>query len=675
MTKRTKTPKMAPLGGESQKSRPLEEDEERWKKRLVSSKKFQAQYSSGWEENRRLIFSEMSTQKESSGAGTPPWASSGANAVAYGWGLYEGLETSIYVQNPEVIASARDASGSPIARRVTQICKYDFDQMNVKDVGNLCLLDTFIAGYGAVIESVETYQDKDDEGKNTGDVEDQDFEIRRIDPKDILFDRSARRLDLSDCKYLFVAWYPTVEQLKNDPNITDLPDDVDDWPECTEYTRSRGTSDRSGSENHSPGQTGSGGEKDPAFKQVCVWETYDKVNHELLYISDHKHYIIGKHLDGQGEPDWPVDLRFGPRDMFPVTLLYSHPVPGRFYPRPEAELIAPQLREINITERLISEDSRTKFRKWITFSGIFSDDQKSKITDTTVANAMIYADGTKLSEILGGTGQGIDPASVDLKRLIVPIEDIAPKQDLYTRYQMLEQEIHHIVGYGPADRGGLPSTRSAREAMMINQRQDQRLDKRKSRVADFHRLMAMKHIRFLQKYMSVDRYAKIFPKAGQLADWVKYGRADISGDFEFDVVTGSSTPKTTEVKKASEDQFAATVLPILQAMGADLRPLIYRLAEFHEWDGVDDVFSGMKQKAQEVTAGLVQFNKGQMPPEALLNLVSQLLMVVLSPAEFGMIKKQLEGGGPAGPAQMAGAPNIPQPRGDSAPMRTAQGVP
>ena len=555
---------MAPLGDGPKKSRPLDEDEEQWKKRLVSSKKFQAQYASGWDENRRLIFSELSTNKESSGAGTPPWASGGANAVAYGWGLYEGLETSIYVQNPEVIASARDGASMPVARRVTQICKYDFDQMNVKDVGNLCLLDTFITGYGAVIESVDTYQSKDDEGNNTGNVSGQEFEIRRIAPMDILFDRSARRLDLSDCKYLFVAWYPTIEQLRNDPNITDLPDDVDDWPECTEFTRAHGPTDRSSSESHSPGQTGSpGGEKDPAFKQVCVWEAYDKVNHDLLYISDHKNHIIG-------EAEWPVDLRFGCRDLFPVTLLYSHPVPGRFYPRPEAELIAPQLREINITERLISEDSRTKFRKWLTLAGIFTDDQKSKITDTTLANAMLYVSATQLQEVLGITGQ-MDPASLDLKRLVVPIEDIAPKTDLYTRYQMLEQEIHHIVGYGPADRGGLPSTRSAREAMMINQRQDQRLDKRKDRVTDFHRFMAQKHIRFLQKYASTERYVKVLPKSGELQDWFRYGRNEIQGDFEFDVVTGSSVPKTTEVKKASELQLFQAVMPVLIQLGLDPR--------------------------------------------------------------------------------------------------------
>ena len=662
MAKRKKEPKMAALGGEDDRPKGLQEEEEVWGKRLVASKKFQAQYASGWDENRRLIFSEMSANKDAAGGGTPPWASGGANQVAYGWGLYEGLETSIYVQNPDVIASARDGGSMPVARRVTQICKYDFDQMNVKDVGNLCLLDTFISGYGAVIEVVENYHEKDEKGENTGKLKGQEFEVRRIAPMDILFDRAARRLDLSDCKYLFTAWYPTIEQLRNDPNITDLPEDTSDWPESTEFTRSTaGPADTTSSDRLSPGQSG-GSEKDPAFKTVCVWEVYDKVNHELIYLSDFGHMIIGR-------APWPVDLRFGCRDLFPQTLLYSHPVPGRFYPRPEAELIAPQLREINITERLISEDSRTKFRKWITIQGILTEDQKSKITDTTVANAMLYVDAAKLTDVLGITQ--LDPANLDLRNLVVPIEDIAPKKDLYTRYQMLEGEIQHIVGYGPSQRGGLPSTRSAREAMMINQRQDQRLDKRKSRITDFYRSLAQKHIRFLQKYASAERYAKVLPKAGELGQWFNYGRTDIQGDFEFDVVAGSSVPKTTESKKAAELQLFQAIMPIIAQLGLDPRAAFYRLAEFNDWDNIDDLFSQMQQKAMMMTKVLAGFAKGQVPPEGLLNASAQLTAAVLGPKGMEMAKQQLTGQG-GGQQPSPGEANTP--RGDSAPLRTQAGV-
>ena len=671
MAKKTKKePVMAALGGETPKVPDKEEKD--WGDRLVRSKYFQAKYSSGWDENRRLIFSETATTKEGGDSSrTPPWAGSGANQVAYGWGLYEGLETTIYVQNPDVIVSAHEAGNIPVAQRVGQIVRYDLDIMNTKDIGNLCLLDTFICGYGALIEGVDTYHKHDAEGQKTGDVNGQEFEFRRIDPRDILFDPASRRLDLSDCKYLFVAWYPTIDQLREDPNITDLPEGLDEFPECTEDSRlsGGGTPGRESSTNYSDGRHN--GEKDPAYKTICVWEVYDKVNHEVLYLTDYKHLIIGR-------CDWPVNLRFGCRDLYPVTLLYQHPIPGRFYPRPEAELIAPQLREINIVERIISEQSTTKRRKYVTWQGLLSEDQKAKVNDTSVANDLLFLDGTKLQDALGLSSPP-DASLYNLNNIVASVDEIRPPPDLGPRYAMLEQEIFHIVGYGPNERGGLPSTRSAREAMMINSEKERKLDKRRDRITDFYRYLSMKHVRFLQKYMSVERYAKVLPKSGDLTEWVKYDRNSIGGDFEFSVVAGTTTPKNTEAHVADETALFQTVAgPIMQTQG-DLRPALYRLAEAHEWDNVDEVFGGLKQKGMEATQALVGFNAGKVPPETLLNMFSQLLMTVLTPQEFEMVKKKIEQ--EMGAQQNAGGMQPQQPsapvgqRGDPNPNATAAGVP
>ena len=665
MAKRKKQPSDDILKPEPERSPKLVEEEKKWASRLVRAKKFQSRYSKSWPENKRLIFSE--TDLGGAPGGSPPWTGNTPNAVSYGWGLFKGLETNIYVQNPDVLASARDADKMPVARRVTQVLRYDFDQMNAKEEGNLCFLDAFVCGYGAIIEDVITEHEFGEDGKKTGNVKSQEFQLRRLDPKDVLFSQKARKLDLSDCNYLFVAWYPTIEELEHDDDVTDLPDGIENFPEATEFTRTiqppEGPVERQAASLVGTGMAGAG-EKDPAFKTICVWEVYDKVSHEVLLLTDAKHYIIGRRK-------WPVNLRYGSRDLFPVTLLVQHPIPGRFYPKAEVDLIAPQLREMNVTERMISEDSRTKFRKWITFAGILTEEQKSKITDTTVANALMFVDPTKLSEAFGIQNQTL-PENIDLRGLIVPIEDVAPKKDLFARFEMLEKEIQHIVGYGPSVRGGLPSTRSAREAMMINQEKERKLDKRRDHIGDFYRQMGMKHVRFLQKYMSTQRYAKVLPKAGQLAEWVKYGRDDISGDFEFDVLAGTSAPKSTEAKKASELQLFQAIAPILQQSQMPLRPAFERLAEFYEWEGVDQLFANVKAKAAMVLQAMVGFNKGKVPPEALLNAVAQLLMAELSPAEFEMIKKQIEGqqgGAPGQPAAPQGA------QGDARPQATQGGVP
>lgn len=646
--------------------KPLSADERAWSKRLSQSKAFQTKYSSDWDSNRALIFNTGET--ESSSGQLPAWMGSGKNTVAYGWGLYEGLETTIYVQNPDIIVTARDAVLMSVAKKVSQIVRYDIDQMDIKSIGNLCLLDVFICGYGAIIEDVKTYKGKkqnEDTGEEEDTVDDQEFEARRIDPKDILFDRNARRLDLSDSKYLFVAWYPTIDELRNDPDVTDLPDDIEKYPEASELTRqvapTEGPAQRQAATLVRGGATG---EKDSAFKTICVWEIFDKVNKKKLYMTDFGHRIIG-------EGKWPVDLKFGCRDMFPVTLLFQHPVPGRFYPMPECSLIASQLREVNVVEGMISHDTRTKWRKYLTIAGILSDDQKAQITDPTLANALVFVDVTKLTEILGAQpGQNIDPLQFDVRKLVCPMEDVSPAKDLFARYDMLEKEIQHIVGYGPAARGGLPSTRSAREAMMVNAEKERKLDKRKSRITDFYRLVAMKHTRYLQKYLSIERYAKIYPKVGDLEGWLKYTHTDIQGDFEFDVLAGSTVPKNTEARRASELELFKTVMPIVVQTGGDPRVPFARLAEFNDWDGIDMLFNGIEQKAETFAQDLVQFKQGKVPPQKFIEDATAFVMAYLGPAKLQMLAQKMQSGG--GPQE---APALPEgSRGDPTPQKTTQGV-
>lgn len=646
----------------TERSEEIGKEEARWTARLQRSKQFQQKHSSTWDENRRLVFGEPA-------ASTGETTSEQANQVAYGWGLYEGLETAIYVKNPDVIVSARDLSRRPVAQRIQQIVEYDLGMMDAKAIGNLALLDTFTCGYGAVSEVVTTVHQRDEDDQPTGRVLEQEFELRRHEPRDILFDPAARKLDLSDSRYLFLATYPTVEAVQNDPDFTQIPDKIETFPECSAYTR---TTAEFGTATPNHPHQNEQGETDPAYRQICVWEVFDKMNHEVLYKTDFKGYIMGRR-------SWPVNLRFGALDLFPTTLLYMHPVPGRLYPRPEAELIAPQLREINIVERLISEDSKTKFRKWITLSGIFTDEQAGKLTDESLANNILYVDGTQLAEVLGIQGGSIPLEQLDMRKLLGALEDVQAKRDLPMRYEMLEKEIQHIVGYGPSARGGIPSTRSAREAMMINAKQDQRLDKRKDRVNDFYFQIDRKHVRFLQEKLAggLRRYVKIMPKVAGLAEWASYSRQDISGDFEFEIVAGTSTPKNTEVKKAAVLQMVQAVIPALQQAGKTIEPAIRLLAEVNGWDEVDLCFNGQQEKAKALLQASAGFMAGKVPPEALLDAVGALLMAVLSPAEFEMEKKRLQAGKPqqGGPeGAPAGDPAQGQ-RGDPNPQATTQGVP
>jgi len=86
-----------------------------------------------------------------------------------------------------------------------------------------------------------------------------------------------------------------------------------------------------------------------------------------------------------------------------------------------------------------------------------------------------------------------------------------------------------------------------------------------------------------------------------------------------------------------------------------------------DWDNVDDLFSGMNQKAEQAAVGMAAFSKGQVPPEQLLNVFAQLVMAVLGPARLQALQKQMQG-----PAQLPS--KAKGTRGDTAPLNTTAGT-
>lgn len=654
-----------------------------WAERLFAMKRHQEVHSGDWKRYENLLFGH---EGPGPGGGALPAAAKKKHRIRYAWGLIKGLETTVYVQNPDCLIDPISPSQTgETGKHLTQIVTYDMEQMDLKSHGNMAMQDQFCYGYGAVIEVVETFRGKKrwpkpeeleepaappipelqpeggemtPEPPGEEEISDQVYTVRRIPPRDILFDPQGKLLDLSDHRYIAVAWYPTVGELQDDPAF-DLPEGIENYPEASSTEQRASPS----AEYRAP--IGGGGEKDSRYRKVCVWEIYDKVGHEVVYVTDHCPAVIGK-------TDWPVKLVLEGRELFPVTLMAMNPISTRFYPVPEIELIESQLDELNTLEKLMHEDSVEKWRKWVSLAGLIDPKQWAQLTDPAIHNAIIPIDTAVLEELVGAENMG----NIDLSRLIVKLDDNAMTRDLPLRKQIVEADIQHIIGYGPGDRGGLARTRSAREAMMVNERTGQRLQKRFDAITDFYRLWIAKHVMFLQQTMAVSRYAKIHPdvRKPKFTEWITYGRRDILGKFHFTVYAGTSGPKTTESKRASELQLFQTGGSLAQASGLDVRPFFYRLAEAYQWDDVDNLFSNLKQELKLLAGAAAGMQNGTVPPEQLLNQVAKVVMAGLNQTELAEIAAALEGGAaqggrPAGQALPAGQ------RGDQAPLATSAGTP
>jgi len=616
------------------KAEPSEEDlklKTVWSARMERGKRHQNENSKFWAENEKLIFGIDRNGDNEDQAD-----------LAYGWGLFKALETAIYVQDPDFYVESKFNADPDLARRLTDIVRTDVKDMDLKSTGGLMLLDTFVYGYGVGVEIIKTDRNyvrfpAGDKLVTEGIVEEgeeafvptaQSYEIARVHPKDILFDPKGTRLDLSDHGWVALAFYPTLKALQDDPSFT-LPEKTDSLQEASQSTR----------DGKQEGTTGGkwpikSVETDPNFKTICVWEIWDKPNQKIVYMTDSGNHILGT-------KPWPCRLQIGSRSLFPVTIMAMHPNPKGFYPKAEVSLVRRQLVRLNDLEKQMDGYYRNRWRKHVAPSSLLSPDQAAHLTDTSGAHDVILLEKDELDSFIGPSGNS---AQMDLGRLVVQLQDPMVQQDYYLRKQGIEADISQILGYGPSDRGGLPQTRSAREAVMINDSKQQKLVKRADAIADFYRWACEKHLALLQKTMSVERAARRYPPAGGMAEWFGYKAEDIQGDFAFVVYAGSSGPRSTETKKQQILQEFQTLAPFLQAEGKPVFPLLRQYASVMGWDNIEELFGSGRAELKNLAAASVMFAQGQIPPEKLMEQVAKAIQSNLSNNDLAEVKQFLSQG-------------------------------
>ena len=115
------------------KPRGSEELTKVWIKRFHAASKYQKDHSNSWETNQRLLYGCI-------GQNPSPFD------IALGWGMAQLLISQIYYANPTVVVRTRAQAGRDIARLLSDICQYDAEEMDVRDAGNLALVDNFTHG-------------------------------------------------------------------------------------------------------------------------------------------------------------------------------------------------------------------------------------------------------------------------------------------------------------------------------------------------------------------------------------------------------------------------------------------------------------------------------------------------------------------------------------------------
>ncbi len=639
-----------------------------WASRLRRMLEYQRENAADWQSNARLMLGDTTgTEAE----GIPKGVGHRSKGLAYAWGLVRSLVSEIYAQNPQVLVEPLNQELRQHGRIITRIMQSDMERMRVERVMNRAIRDCFPFGYGAVIEAVDNYVSVhvDDDGEEQPVLDGQHFHLRRIHPNDLLFDPNGREYDLSDHRFIGIRFYPTIAWLRQEADRQKkkgvawrLPENLDEAPESVPETKI-------GQNNMEKTQStlgfGTMQESDPEYRQVSVIELHDKVRKKIVYVLEFNQFEMAS-------VPWPAQFCMEGRELYPVTLIYLNEPTEGFYPIPELRPIRPQLLELANLARMMREDAAQKFRKIATMAEFIDPAQKGEIADMTKANNLLAFDRRAIEEFFGEENVSRD---FDVRKLVGVLDDVYVNRDHPARYAMVEQEIQNILGYGPASRGGIPRVRSAREAMLIADANESRLQEKIGLVEDAFRQICEKHLMFLQQKQEMTRYARNFPEVARLAPFFAYNRDQLKGEFAFSIFGGSSTPKNTDARKAQVREMFQIMGPILQQAQIDIRPLVEVVAKAHGWDEVDFLYRDVRKELLALAATSFAVQHGQAQPQALLEAVARVVQTGLSEAELQALAQQIGG------AQQAGAPPGAVPaqkpgmlRGDPDSLGTQAGV-
>lgn len=640
-----------------------------WRERVLRMKEYQRENSTGWASNERVLLGDT-TGIEAEGLGRGVGQMS--KGLAYAHGLVRSLVSEIYAQNPQVLADSYSSELYQHARLVTRIVQSDLDAMDVEEVLQLAIADSFSYGYGVVIEALDNIVSSGVDPQ-TGETEaalaSQNYSLRRVHPVDFFPDPNGRLHDLSDHRYCGIRFFPTIGWLREEAKrqgtkgVTwTLPEKLDETPEQTPGT---GGDNRMEVTQSTLG-TGTFQESDPEYRQVAVLEIHDKVKHELVYIME-------KNLFEMARVPWGARYQIEGKEVFPITLVVFNKKSTGFYPTPELSLVRPQLLELANLSRMMREDAGAKLRKLITMAEFVDPLQKAEVADMTKTQNIVTFDRKAVEEFFG---QDQIPRDFDIRRLFALVDDFQIDRDHPARYMMVQQEIEQVLGYGPANRGGIPQVRSATEARVISDSNQGKLQTKIGQVERSFRQIAQKHIMLMQQTQEMERYARNFPEVAELEPFLAYTRDQIKGEFAFKIYGGSSAPKNTAARREEVDRMFQFMAPILIQQGIDLRPLVEMVAKSHGWDEVDMLFKNVRREMLALAATSYAVQRGQAQPQALIEAVARLVQVGLTQAELQALAAKIGAGGnqAALPPGQIPAEKPPMPSGDNSPVTEAQGM-
>lgn len=455
---------------------------------------------------------------------------------------------SLYLRDPKIKVNPKNERSIRSAKILTKALNYLWRVNRYKRENKKNILDTklvghswFKSGYTGKAQVVE------DNNQVYEFIDSEAFFGYRVPFDKITFNRDAMDPPY-DCSWIAQeVWIPLSEVQKKDSgykHVEDLQASDPAEPEPDQQNVKNEDADKA--------------KEDPGSNKVKFYEIWDKVNKKILVISDQ--------VDAYHKPprDWPCEFK-----GMPYSFLELNDNPDCPYGIPDVFTFEDQIHEL-VKVRAMQLDHLKRFnRQLIGRKGALSDEAKSDFA-------------------MGRTGAYIEAdigPNESIGNVVAPIPYPNIQTDIYAIEARIKEDLINVSGQSATERGATQqtSTRTFRELAQMDKGAKNRRSEQIDAVEDFIEDIATNQIALLQQLADVPFYVRVTgepeqeiieglesrpsaSKQGAVTDdtGFTFTKEDIVGEFDIEVVAGSTAPLDSEMKM----QRLMEILETLPKLGA-----------------------------------------------------------------------------------------------------------
>lgn len=227
----------------------------------------------------------------------------------------------------------------------------------------------------------------------------------------------------------------------------------------------------------------------------------------------------------------------------PFVMIRNYEVPDFFYPIGDLEAIEPLQRELNATRTQMMNHRKRYARKYLF---------RETAIDSAGRAAMESDEDNVMVPVVGDSPLG---------DVVQPFPALINPPEFYNQSGMIEQDINTISGVAEFMRGAVSEIRrTATEVGLMQDAANARTSDKLATVEAAITVVARNLLMLCQQFQTSVQVARIIGKNGQPV-WIKYDRDYIAGEFDFEVVGGSTMPHNETYKRQQAMEMISAMAP------------------------------------------------------------------------------------------------------------------